>query len=222
MDLPDHRRARRGTLDIGGQRLNLRREFPRLARNRKGTRRWVLRDAFGSELVSTTELNVTGFELQGRGAMVSDRLEDAHALVACHSPDLPDRLRGFLERRALPSALRADIDRVNVRHGHSGLAELRRIALLTPGFAWWEKFEGTDGKLRTYSTYNEHHGGIYVMVNTTGVYGGGIVRTVVPHGHPFAVLDETEQPDPNGQVPVRWLYGRVGLSRIYGWVPVRT
>lgn len=62
------------------------------------------------------------------------------------------------------------------------------------------------------------------MMNTTGVYGGGIVRAVLRPDDVFERLDEMAYADPNAEqgIPIcRWYYGRAAGTRIFGWVPER-
>jgi hypothetical protein len=91
-----------------------------------------------------------------------------------------------------------------------------------------DRFIGEDGHTRHYRTAYRAHanygGAIYLMVDTTGVHGGGIVRAVVAAGDPFAALDQFGYVDPN-HVPAgagaRWRYGHVPGTRIFGWFPER-
>ena len=114
----------------------------------------------------------------------------------------------------------------------SGGSRLRRCldrrTLDCPGFPTTERFLGQDGLKRTLATYNvkeEYGDARYVMVNTTGVHGGGVIRAVVRADNVFEILDEFSYPDPNvpdGVAPlVRWVYGQVCGTNIHGWVPRR-
>ncbi len=243
----------RGTRDAGkagvGRPLHSRRVFEGLERNRRGERAWPLVDSFGDTLcrlrvddgawrVTDPEgADVLGeddeprLELQGRGAMVDDLLETAHALVAVKAGL---RVRAFIDRRALPErnargqAIRAAVDDYDTGHGSSRLPTPGARPLADPGFEAGERFLGTDDVGRTYSTYNAkpHLGGaIYFMVNTTGVFGGGIVRGVARAGVPFHEVDRMADPDPNvpaGEPPLcRWVFGRIADSRMWGWVAER-
>jgi hypothetical protein len=253
MQLPDEREGIYGTRDRGrdaiGRRLNSRRVFEAFLPNRTGEVEWSLDDSFGAriavlrregrtwQLWSPDASTLVGddpaprFELQGRGAMVDDRLEDRHALVAIKAGA---RLRCFIARAALPRrnragrAIRSVVDDYDAGRGGSSLATAPPVALHDPDFAVREGFLGTDDIKRTYTTYNAkpHFGAaIYVMVNTTGVYGGGIVRAVARMGMPFHEADRIGTPDDNvaaDQAPVcQWVYGRIGDSRIWGWVAER-
>jgi hypothetical protein len=75
---------------------------------------------------------------------------------------------------------------------------------------------------------------IKLMVNTTAVAGGGIVRAIVPRSAPFVQLDHFAYRDPNtvcqrlGRRTVgaiyaaRWIYVRLRDAPIEGWVPYRS
>jgi hypothetical protein len=186
--------------------------------------------------------------VQGRGAMVSDELEESHALLAFNAADrstippgasiVPFRLRAFIDRRALPrhnsawQRIRGVIDRYAAGAGdvetRSAAAQAQPLA--DPGFdSNADKFVGHDGRARTYATYNAkppYGGAMYLLINTPGVLGGGIVRGVVRAGDDFEPMDEFGYADPNvrlGAPPVAtWLYGGVSGTRLAGWVPVHT
>ncbi len=184
----------------------MRRKFTLLARNRKGTRRWSLVDSRGRHIKWIT--GEGKYEVQGRGAMVTKKLEDKHVLLACGSSTLEGRVRAFVNRRAIPANLRDNVDEYDAGRGASSLGG-SRWPLRSPGFEWWEKFEGEDGLKRTYATYNAHQGGaMYLMINTTGVHGGGIVRAVFREGDPIVVLDDFPAGDTNGGGICRWRYVR--------------
>ena len=95
----------------------------------------------------------------------------------------------------------------------------------TPGFdPLTHAFAGEDGLGRPYATYNVkslYGGARYLMVNTTGVHGGGIVRSVLRGREPVARLDGFGYCDPNalGARPVaRWSYVRAPGTRLGGWI----
>jgi hypothetical protein len=170
-------------------------------------------------------------ELQGRGAMVDDALERRHALVAVKAGV---RIRAFVETRALPSrnargqSIREAVGDYDTGHGGSSLPTLPPRPLGDPDFATSERFLGTDDIGRTYSTYNAkpHLGGaVYFMVNTTGVFGGGIVRGVARSSTMFQEADRMAECDPNvaaGDPAIcRWVYGRIADTRMWGWVAER-
>jgi hypothetical protein len=229
-----------------GRKLNLRRDFTALAPNSQGERSWQLKDSLNTVIarVTTTPGSVTvkgtsgsvtepvkphHLELQGRGAMVTDALEDDHALVAINMGDLRFRVRGFLPRRALPEknhrgqAIRSVVDAADTGNGGSKLSTVAE-PIIDQEFKWWEEFEGSDGIERSYTTYAARPAcgnAIYFMVNTTGVRGGGIVRGVTRAGREVQFADHTSPLDPNSQVRVFWRYVRIGDSRMWGWLPVR-
>jgi hypothetical protein len=74
---------------------------------------------------------------------------------------------------------------------------------------------------------------VKLMLNTTGVAGGGIVRAIVPSNSRFVELDHFTYRDPNvlcsrvgpGRVEAnamaQWMYVRVAHTDIEGWVPFR-
>lgn len=155
--------------------------------------------------------------------MLDPQASREYVLMAVNDRDFTKRVRGFVPLRAIPPELHHRLlDHVTGRGERlPGLHEYEHIAITDPGFHWYEKFEGSDGKLRSYVTYNAHpRGGIYVCANTTGVRGGGIVRAIVPVGWPAAVLDELP-PDANGGEVCRWRYIRIGRSDVHGWIPTR-
>ena len=180
--------------------------------------------------------------VQGRGCMVDDQLEERHALVAFNAGDrstippgasiIPYRLRAFIDRRALPpriglARVRGAVDGFAAGCGESPAGEGVLTTLEDPGFGHAERFLGTDGRARTYATYNAkrpYGGAIYLSINTTGVHGGGIVRGVARAGDELELLDEIGYCDPNaasGTPVAGWIYGRVAGTRLAGWVPER-
>ena len=183
------------------------------------------------------------FEAQGRACMQDAGLEARHALIKLRVIDrsalqygaslVPYGLAGFVDRAALPTrnarrlAIRADVDGYRTGCGGSALATMSSAPIGDPGFDSRDRFLGTDGIARTYATYNAkgpYDSARYVMMNTTGVFGGGIVRAVLRADDVFERLDEMAYPDPNAEqgVPIcRWYYGRVAGTRIFGWVPER-
>jgi hypothetical protein len=201
---------------------------------------WELSDpATGQAVFIDRSLDRRQIEVQGRGCMVDDELERSHALVAFRALDraalpagasiVPFRLRAFVDRSALPAPVRHDVDDYDAGSGGSALTAGTPGELRDPGFNSDEGFLGEDGKQRTYATYNAKppfHGAIYFSVNTTGVHGGGIVRGVARAGDAFEPLDEFGYADPNvsdgGEPLATWVYGRLGGTRMFGWVPVRT
>jgi hypothetical protein len=211
--------------------------------------RWELLDPVTrSSIYVDHVLNPRKLLVQGRGAMASDDLEESHALLAFNAGDrstipqgasiVPYRVRAFIDRRALPGhnsawqRIRGAIDRYAAGEGDAepGSAEPQTQPLADPGFdSNADKFVGHDGRARTYATYNAkppYGGAMYLLINTPGVLGGGIVRGVVRAGDGFEPLDEFGYPDPNVRLGARpvatWLYGRVSGTRLAGWVPVHT
>lgn len=272
--LPDSRRARAGTIDLGrdawrarGRRINSRRDLDVLERNpaARGRRRWPLVDSFGRRvavlerhsnrfdiedpftgetLYRDRTLTVDQLEVQGRGCMVTEALERRFALIAFRADDrgrlasgetiVPFQLRAFIDRRALPrrnrkgQAIRGVVDDYSVGCGASDLDPKRARPLVDPAFSPDAYFVGEDGIRRTYSTYNAklpYGGALYFLVNTTGVFGGGVVRGVARVGDPFYEVDQVAYCDPNvpdGRAPpARWSYGRIGRTRMWGWVVER-
>ena len=180
--------------------------------------------------------------VQGRGCMADDDLEERHALVAFNASDrstippaasiIPYRLRAFIDRRALPrrtglTRVRGAVDDFAAGRGESPEAAGTPATLEDPGFGHTERFLGTDGRRRTYATYNAkrpYAGAIYLSINTTGVHGGGIVRGVARAGDELELLDEIGYCDPNaasGTPIAGWNYGRVAGTRLEGWIPER-
>lgn len=170
------------------------------------------------------------FELQGRGAMKTAALERRHALVSFNANSGDDfwkwRFRGFISRNALPiknnrgQKIRSVVDDYDTKGGGSRLAVSETINYPDPAFGPDERFYGTDGIRRSYSTYNIRHGLgeiYYLMMNTTGVRGGGIVRAVLRAADALEVQDWIAYSDPNGMSPVRWRYCRVRGVPISGW-----
>lgn len=271
-NLPELRRARAGTRDIGsqawarrGRRLNMRRPLNFLEGNpRAGGRQvWPLLDSLGRRLavlehhsnrwelldpetgeVLYTDRRLDGdqLEVQGRGCMTSPGLERRHALLAFRPNDpledgsglVPFRLRAFIDRRALPARnsrgqlIRGAVDAFDVGCGGSPLPVSATQPVRDPGFDADDRFLGEDGFARTLATYNAKPafgGAIYLLANTSGVHGGGIVRGVVRAGDRFGRIDGFSYCDPN--VPagaperVRWSYGRILGTRMWGWLPER-
>lgn len=264
-DLPETRKGRRGTLDIGsdtykrkGRKLHMRKKIGKLARNpRYGNRvRWPIVDSLGRKMCiiertgrgweirdpQTNRLiyldrtpDADQIEVQGRACMKSDGLESRYCLIKFRANDRGNikdgesitqyAFSGFIHRDALPKAIRRRVDDYRTGSGASKLTPLRRTRLKDPGFPANARFRGEDGlEGRHYSTYNAkrpYKGAQYVMVNTTGVHGGGVVRAVLREGDRFEVLDEQPRVDRNTVEgpPVRWVYGRIAGTRIHGWVP---
>jgi hypothetical protein len=242
------RRGLRGTPDDARVPYNARRPFDRLARNRRGERRWAVADSYGRRIATVEQRGRTvrvvradgasyeapvgevRLELQGRGA---HRDPSRTALVAIRVPNADYRVRGFVDGRALPRfgarrrPLRDVVDRYDAagRRAASRVREARRsrvIRLANPGFSYGDYFVGSDGRRRTLATYNarpEFGGATYLLANTPGVRGGGIVRGVVREGQRFRVLDSIRRGG-NASTAVTWLYGRT-RGGFYGWVPWR-
>ena len=205
--------------------------------------RWDVNDASTGRLIySDRRRDVDQIQVQGRGCMATAALERRHALIAFQANDPPEegdtvvpfRLRAFVDRRALPlrnrrrQLVRGVVDSYDVGCGGSPLDTTSVRAVSDPDFESTQRFVGEDGIRRTYATYNAkpiYRGAIYVLANTPGVHGGGIVRAVIRTGDRFAVVDGFDYCDPN--VPegeparVRWSYGRVAGTRIWGWLPER-
>jgi hypothetical protein len=80
---------------------------------------------------------------------------------------------------------------------------------------------------RTYATYNvkrRYRGARYLLVNTTGVHGGGIVRGVLRADDPVSVVDALGYCDPNavgGEPVATWSLVRLPGTRLEGWLPNR-
>jgi hypothetical protein len=182
--------------------------------------------------------------VQGRGCMVDDALESRHALIAfpAHARTtlpggaslVPFQIRAFVDRAALPARdargrpVRDAVDsyRVGCDPGE-GAPEPPRPAA-DPAFDPSEDhFLGEDGLRRPYATYNVkalYESARYLMVNTTGVHGGGIVRGVVRARDPLARLDAFGYCDPNamgGRSLARWSYVRAPRTRLGGWIAER-
>lgn len=254
MNLPNRRNGIRGSADVGshviGRKLHARKPFASLKPNpRYGRRRlWPLRDSRGRLIVYIEQhstrwdmhetpdgppiymdrsMDDDQLELQGRGAMTRRDWESRYALVgfaANYGDFMRYRLKGFIQRAALPDRLAAIVDDYDAGHGSCRLSPESISPLPDPGFdSGRDKFEGTDGIRRTYATYNAHvHNAIYVCVNTTGVRGGGVVRGVLRAGQSVRWLDRMGEPDPNsipGSAQVRWHY--VCREGIGGWVAQR-
>lgn len=204
---------------------------------------WQMRDPRSNKLLySDRSLDSDQLEIQGEASMESAHAERGMALIKFRANDrstlapgqsvVPFGLAAFIPRQALPAtnerrqAIRADVGRYRTGAGSSRLTPLRTITLASPGFSSDEKFVGTDGIERSYATYdakNPYRGAQYIMVNTTGVKGGGVVRAVARAGDQFEVLDEMPRPDRNalGAFGARWIYGRLAGTRIHGWIPLR-
>jgi hypothetical protein len=217
----------------------------RLAILERHSNRWDLHDPdTGRTIYSDSSRDSDQLLVQGRGGMRTEALMRAHALIAFRANDrrrlprgasiVPFQLRAFISRRALPprnrrgQAIRSAVGRYDVGTGGSTLRPAGSDRLRDPGFAAVDRFVGEDGLRRTYATYNAKApfgGAIYLLVNTPGVHGGGIVRGVVRVGDSFERADGFDYCDPN--VPsgspaiARWSYGRLSGTRLWGWIPAR-
>lgn len=88
---------------------------------------------------------------------------------------------------------------------------------------------GPPGGARTYATYNAkapYGDARYLLINTTGVSGGGIVRAVVRLGDLVNLDDRFDYCDPNfastrSTPAASWVHGTVTGTRIAGWLPRR-
>ncbi len=230
----------------GRQRWRLRDSLGRvLAVVEKHSNRWDVHDPETNDLIfSDYSLKANQLEVQGIGCMADEALEASHALVAFRATDrrslgedesiVPFQLRAFIPRVALPvrnrrdQPVRLNLARYDVGCGGSELPRRPAIRIGSPGFDSREdRFMGEDGRRRTYATYNgkaPYGGAIYVLANTTGVHGGGIVRGVAREGDVFEPIDGFDYCDPNvaaGEPRTRWTYGRVARSRLHGWLPTR-
>jgi hypothetical protein len=205
--------------------------------------RWELVDPdTGRALYEDRRRDADQLVVQGRGCMATPALERGHALVAFDANQAPDgggsfvqfRLRAFIDRRALPArnsrgqVVRGALDAYDVGCGGSPLPIGTTFPIRDPGFDTDDRFVGEDGVARTLATYNAKPifgGAIYLTANTSGVHGGGIVRGLVRMGDRFGRVDGFEYCDPNVPpgVPrrVRWSYGRVQGTRMWGWLPER-
>lgn len=217
----------------------------RLAIVEKHSNRWDLHHPETNALLySDYSLKADQLHVQGVGCMATDALERANALVAFRATDrraldegesiVPFQLRAFIARRALPARnrrgqpVREGLERYDTGCGGTELPLGRAGRIVSPEFrAADDRFVGEDGIERTYCTYNaksRYGGAIYVLVNTTGVHGGGIVRGVAREGDRFEPVDGFGYCDPNvesGDPAARWTYGRVAGTRLFGWVATR-
>lgn len=220
----------------------------RLAIVERHSNRWDLHDPeTNRRLYSDHSEDPDQLELQGVGCMADEERERRSALVAFRVNDrseleegesiVPFQLRGFIARAALPARnrrgqpVREGLERYDTGCGSSELAPGRSWAITSPGFesgADGDRFVGEDGIVRTYTTYNAKplfgRGAIYVLANTTGVHGGGIVRGVAQVGDTFEELDRMAYCDPNvaeGDPRAQWSYGRIAGTRLVGWIPTR-
>jgi hypothetical protein len=206
--------------------------------------RWDVHHPETNELIyRDTTLDEEQLELQGQACMQDEALERTHALLKFRANDdsglpaaekstIPFAFAGFIRREAIPDRRgkgRADIQEYATGCGGSRLPVRATGPVGSPDFdSNKEKFVGGDGRARTLATYNAKRpylGARYIMVNTTGVSGGGVIRAVIRAEDLFEHLDEFGYPDPNvaAGTPglVRWVYGRIAGTRICGWLPQR-
>jgi len=217
----------------------------RLAVVEKHSNRWDLHHPETNALLySDYSMKPDQLQVQGIGCMATEELERTNALVAFRATDrsalaegesiVPFQIRAFIQRRALPARnrrgqpVREGLERYDTGCGGTELPLGRAGRIASPEFrAADDRFVGEDGIERTYCTYNaksRYGGAIYVLVNTTGVHGGGIVRGVAREGDTFEPVDGFGYCDPNvesGDPAARWTYGRVAGSRLFGWVATR-
>ena len=220
----------------------------RLAVVEKHSNRWDLHHPETNELLySDYTLKPDQLEVQGIGCMADEAREAQSALVAFRAGDrsalaedqsiVPFQLRGFIARAALPERnrrgqpVREGLEGYDTGCGSSELRAARARTISSPEFVPGpdgDRFLGEDGIARTYATYNAKRlfgrGAIYVLVNTTGVHGGGIVRGVAQVDDTFEEVDGMVYCDPNvteGKPRARWSYGRVAGTRLFGWLPTR-
>jgi len=229
----------------GRQRWRLRDSLGRLvAVVERHSNRWDLHHPETNALIySDYSLKADQLEVQGVGCMADEALERTHALMVFRATErealdgasiVPFQLRAFVPRVALPARNRRGqpvaegLARYDVGCGGSDLELGRARPIRSPGFdVGADRFLGEDGKDRTYATYNAkppYGDAIYVMANTTGVHGGGIVRGLARVGDTFEEVDSMAYCDPNtaeGRPRARWSYGRVAGTRLFGWIATR-
>jgi hypothetical protein len=204
--------------------------------------RWEVTDPDTGALVYTdTTLDSDELVVQGRGCMTDDALQASYALVAFDANDrstiptgtsiVPYRIRAFIDQRALPADVQSSLDSyVAGCGGGFGRTPAAPAAVDDPAYdSNSEKYYGEDGVARTYSNYNvkpPYKNARYFIINSTGVHGGGIVRGVVQAGDQVGQSDRFDYCDPNYvsslAAPVAdWLYGQIGITRMWGWFPLR-
>lgn len=229
----------------GRQRWRLRDSLGRqVAVVERHSNRWDLHDPVTNALIySDYSLKSDQLELQGVGCMADEELERTHALMVFRAIDrraldgesiVPFQLRAFIPRVALPrrnrrgQAVAEGLARYDTGCGGSELELRPARPIESPGFdSNADRFVGEDGIERTYATYNAkrpYGSAIYVLVNTTGVHGGGIVRGLARVGDSFEEVDGMAYCDPNvaeGRPRARWAYGRVAGTRLFGWIATR-
>jgi hypothetical protein len=189
-------------------------------------------------------LDVDQFTVQGRGCMTSDSLESQYALVAFAANDrstiaagtsiVPYQIRAFIDRRALPDTntagepIRTAIDAYRAGCGETTLTPSAATTLADPNYdSNADQYYGEDGRARTYATYNTkplYQNARYVSINSTSVHGGGIVRGVIQQRDLVAQVDGFGYCDPNAIAAsggATWVNGRIGTSRVFGWLPKR-
>ena len=189
-------------------------------------------------------LDVDQFTVQGRGCMANDTLENQYALVAFAANDrstipvgasiVPYQIRAFIDRRALPDTnaagepIRTAIDSASAGCGATTLTPAAAATVADPNYdSQADQYYGEDGRARTYATYNTkplYQNARYVSINSTSVHGGGIVRGVIQQSDLVGQVDRFGYCDPNAiasSAGATWVNGRVGSSRIWGWLPKR-
>jgi hypothetical protein len=205
---------------------------------------WATWDLKNRVIYRDYSLDADQFTVQGRGCMTSDSLESQYALVAFAANDrttipagasiVPYQIRAFIDRRALPDTnaagepIRSEIDSYYAGCGATTLTPSPATTVADPNYdSQADQYYGEDGRARTYATYNTkplYQNARYVSINSTSVHGGGIVRGVIQQRDLVGQVDRFGYCDPNAiasSAGATWIDGRVGSSRLWGWLPKR-
>lgn len=206
--------------------------------------RWQTTDLKNRVIYRDYILDSDQLTVQGRGCMTSDALESQYALVAFAANDrstipvgasiVPYQIRAFIDRRALPEMnaagqpIRSAIDSYSAGCGEARELTAAAASVADPNYdSEAEQFYGEDGIARTYATYNTkplYQNARYFIINSTSVHGGGIVRGIVQQRDLVAQSDRFGYCDQNaitGSPVATWIHGRIGSTRMWGWLPKR-
>jgi len=205
---------------------------------------WATWDLKSRIIYRDYSLDADQFTVQGRGCMTSDSLESQYALVAFGANDrttipagasiVPYQIRAFIDRRALPDLnaagepIRAEIDNYRAGCGATTLTPGAATTLADPNYdSNGDQYYGEDGRARTFATYNTkplYQNARYMLINSTSVHGGGIVRGVIQQRDLVGTADRFGYCDPNviaGSAAATWINARIGSTRMWGWLPKR-
>src|SRR4051795_10808174 len=208
------------------------------------TDHWTTWNLKNREIYRDYSLDADQFTVQGRGCMTSDTLESQYALVAFAANDrstipagasiVPYQIRAFIARRAPPDTnaagepIKSAIDSYYAGCGATTLTPAAATTVADPNYdSQADQYYGEDGRARTYATYNTkplYQNARYVSINSSSVHGGGIVRGVIQQRDLVSQVDKFGYCDPNAiasSAGATWVNGKIGSSRIWGWLPKR-